>query len=289
MSLNEALYEQRIKTLEEKVAQLERGAGVGDRQRTGGRPPKPTNLRLSATPGVIAFEWDPPISDVLHYKVQISENSAMTNASEFTTAEARFTFYEGVPGTDYYCRVATVNRSQRSSEFTSVVRGSIGLVEAEMLDTPGNISLTRFIQTSFASAFNLATGSGVDDDEATFGHLSVTCSSDNTIVDVKVSVIGALDTTFGSPAQQNWMRLSLLRRPQGGEDSTVWQVQRDYSYKRGGDGSTGDEEFIAFPPFAEKPGAGDWEYRLKIAIHRGGTNTIVFTPSDIRIVAVTFN
>lgn len=287
-AVNTALLEERIKRLEDAVASL-RGANT-DSTRAGGKPPKPTGLTYSNAPGIIAFEWDSTsIADFLHYRIEISTDEGMTNAFATTSVDPRFAYYEGVADTVYYARVATVNRSERSSDWTSPVASEVGLVDSTILDTSTNVVLSRYVQTSFAATYNLATGGGVDDDEATFGYLSVTCDSDHSIVDVKVSAIGALDTSFPSSGAENWMRLTLLRRSPGGTDSAVWQVQRDFSYARGGSGSTGDEEFIAFPPFAEEPGAGEWEYRLKIAIHRGGSNTITFTPSDVRIVAITYN
>jgi hypothetical protein len=286
-AVNTALLLQRIEALEQQMAALTSAGGTA--QRAGGRPPKPTGLAAATQPGIIAIFWDDaPIADLDYYEVEVADSEAFTGADTFTSTNAQFTYYEGVGGVTYYLRVRTVNRSGQKSEWTAAVETGVGLVDSELLDTEGNIQLSRFVQTSGFSTMQVLNSGQLDE---TFGFCSVTCDTDDTIVDVKVSVIGALDVSFSSPGQRCNIKLTLLRRSPGGTDAEVWSVQLDFSYTRGGSGTSGDEHYLPFPPFAEQPGEGDWEYRINIELDAGdsGDNDITFTPSDIRIVAVKFN
>jgi hypothetical protein len=147
--------------------------------------------------------------------------------------------------------------------------------------------LNRFVKTSGFAALDAAGAEDTDDE--TYGPLEVTCASDDSIVDLKISCIGKLDVNFSAPGQVSYFTLTLLRRAAGGTDTVVWEVQRDYSYTRGGSGAPTEDEYIAFPPIAEQPGEGTWEYRFKVAITTSGANDILFTGSDLRILAVVFN
>jgi hypothetical protein len=283
-SVNQGLLEQRIAVLEAIVASL---SGSDVSARAGGKPPKPQNLAVVDAPGVIQWAWDPaPITDLLHYRIQISTSEGMTNSFETTTTDPRFTYYEGTPGVTYYARVATVNRSSRSSDYTSPVSSEVGLVDSDLLDTSSTTVLERFVKTSGFTA--LDTGAGGTANE-TYGPLEVTCADDEAIVDLKIALIGLLDVAFPSSGQACYFLLEVLRRESGGSDTTIWSVQRDYSYGRGGSGTPTEDEYIAFPPIAESPGTGTWEYRFKVTITTGGSNRIQFTGTDLRILAIVFN
>jgi len=148
-TINISRLETRIKTLEQQIRGLQ-GSG-GTAAITGGVPPKPTDLAYSLQPGVIAFEWtDSPIADLLHYRVQIADNAAMTNLTEYTTVDPRYTYYAGVSGVTYYARVATRNRSQRSSDFTSTVSTPIGTTVAT--DDTATATDTTYLQVQFAQS-----------------------------------------------------------------------------------------------------------------------------------------
>lgn len=283
-SVNEALLLQRIDRLEATLSAL---TGATANSHAGGKPPKPTGLTFNTSPGIIAFEWDPVfVSDLKYYVIQIAENEGMTGAFETTTTDPRYTYYAGVPGVTYYARVRTVNRSDAGSDWTAVESSEVGLVDSTLLDTASNIILNRFVKTSGFTA--LDTGAGGTDDE-TYGPMEVTCDGDHSIVDIKIACIGLLDVGFPSSGQPCYFLLTLLRRAAGAADQTVWEVQRDYSYARGGSGSPTEAEYIAFPPIAEEPGEGTWEYRFKVTITTGGSNRIQFTGTDLRILAVVFN
>jgi hypothetical protein len=141
--------EARIRALEQQTRGLQ-GSGA-TAATTGGVPPKPTGVTYSRQPGVIAFEWDDsPIGDLLHYRIQISDNVGMTNATEYTTVDPRYTYYAGVSGVTYYARVATKNRSQRSSDFTTAVSTTIGTTVAVDADATGTD--TTYVQVQFTSS-----------------------------------------------------------------------------------------------------------------------------------------
>ncbi|MGH7893212.1 MAG: hypothetical protein ACREQL_01005 [Candidatus Binatia bacterium] len=283
--INEALLEQRVAQLEAIVASLS-GGSTSAGQRAGGKPPKPTGLTVSDAPGLIQWEWDDsPIADLLHYRIQISESDGFTNAFTRTTVDPRFPYYEGVSGVTYFARVATVNRSSRASDYTAGVSSEVGLVDDTLLTT-ANITLQRFVKTSGFDA--LAAINGATDTE-TYGPLEVVAMSEDTVVDLKVSLIGLLDVSFPSTGQVCFFTLDLLRRESGGTDALIWTVQRDFSYGRGGSGAPTEAEYIAFPPIAEQPGEGTWEYRFRVTITTGGSNDIQFTGTDLRILALVFN
>jgi hypothetical protein len=125
----DAITEQRIVALEQQIASL--SSANSTTSRAGGRPPKPTGLVFSRQPGVIAFEWDETtIADLKNYRIQISTSAGMTNATEYTSVDARFTYYGGVAGVTYYARVAARNRGEKSSDFTATVATTVGTTVA---------------------------------------------------------------------------------------------------------------------------------------------------------------
>jgi hypothetical protein len=123
--LGVARLEARIKQLERSMDSIRPAATIGSR--AGGKPPKPTNLQFSLQPGIVAFEWDASGSpDLKDYRIQIANNEGMTNATEYTTTDARFVYYAGIAGTTYFARVAARNQQLKSSDFTTTVTTAIG-------------------------------------------------------------------------------------------------------------------------------------------------------------------
>lgn len=288
LTTNESLLAQKVQELETRLDGLLSSAAQGTR--VGGKPPKPTGLAVKDAPGVIAWEWDDTtIGDFDAYRVQISEDSGMTNAIERETKNAQFTYYDGVAGTTYYARVATRNTSEKSSDFTSTVSSAPGTATADEVEGNLPVVTTHNVNTN---AFSTLSSSAGADDFDTYGTLTVSTENENSVVIVSVDLEGFLESNFASSSNSNYIDLSVSRRVTGGPTSKSWSVRHDMAYSRGRTDSLISRHHLSFPVIVDTPGAaGTYEYVIQVYLHSGvaGGNTLDWLGSSILFTGVTFN
>lgn len=293
--VNNELLLQRLAYLEDTVAALQSSATT---LRAGGVPPKPLGITAVTQPGIIAVEWDAvQIGDLSHYDVDIATDSNFLDAERFTTTNPYYTYFGGLAGVAYYFRARAVNRDGEGGGWSATVTTSVGTVDSTLLGTDVSSNLDNAKRTSerfqayfFTKTSGFSTLSSGGTTTATYGPLDLYVPDRiGATAMINVSIEGALDSQFPGAANVNYMTLDLRRATEDGAQSTIKTVQRDFSYARGGSGSSGDEEYISFPPYVEQPDPGKYEYYIRLTITSGGSNTITFTGSDIRLTGLVFS
>ncbi len=295
--LNEQLLLQRVKDLEDQVTALQT---TSTSLRSGGTPPKPLGMAATTQPGIVAVEWDAvAIGDLLYYEVDVATDANFTDAERFTSTNPYYVYYGGLAAVTYYFRVRAVNRNTEAGGWGATVSTAVGEVGSDLLDSGVNSDLDNakqaserfqaYFYTKTTSFTTIQTGSGTELTE--YGPLNVYVPDRvGATVAIWVYINGQLDVQFPGSSNTNWMKLDLRRTTEDGTHSSVFLVQRDYSYARGGSGTSGDLEYISYPAYLEQPTPGYYEYYIEHSVGRsGGSNQITFTGNEVKINALVFS
>ncbi|MGH9669025.1 MAG: hypothetical protein ACRD3A_02805, partial [Terriglobales bacterium] len=175
---------------------------------------------------------------------------------------------------------------------TAGVSSEVGLVDADLLDTGNNIGSDFLILTGLTTVIGGTGGSGDGDGETlTFGPVQAVCDSDDSIVDIRVALLCFVDAHFGAGGNPCGLEVELLQRPEGGStDETIYQRRIDYKYENPDQGSSTASADLPFNPPPRKPGAGTWEYRVRLTIDIAhADNDLEIQPTDVRLTALVFN
>jgi hypothetical protein len=282
----EASFDRRLRELEYAIEELRssanpasssvyRGAALS---RAGGTPAAPTGVELlSATPGAITVGWNAPLQrDIVRFDVQISTSSVFIgDARTFAVSSSSesFTYTTEDPEATYYIRVRTVG-SQRASEWSAVVNSTTGAVTTAHFEAGAATEIYEYTKSS--SFTNLNTNNETE----TYGPVTVDVYDDTSVVEP--AIIFEFDYSSNYSGANNCrVKFDFLRRPSGGSDTTVDTVTVDFkSVVPSSGGGTARAVAPVFTAF-DAPGAGLFEYRIKVTTEIGAGNTLSFQGVDL--------
>jgi hypothetical protein len=283
--------------------------------------PRVTGLALGEVVNGWAVEWTPlDIPDLRKYEIRVSTDLNFSTFTEYQTRTNRLTFTDEDSPDAKYIKVRASSLSKRRSIWSSILDTSTGgLVNTSDIEVGAISQFIEFSQeTGFSHIFSGSAGviaPGGDPvpnaTHETYGPITISASSGSTVVpfvycNVEYMSIWQRNQSGGympgygywywydlnDPANagelnewhgpENKAVISILRRPVGGADVVVEQVELDWYFTmpstigehadvsaywkawiRGVNTLTGS---INIPFLPERPGVGTWEYRVKLEV-----------------------
>jgi hypothetical protein len=274
--LSEAL--RRLQQEQDRNARANSGASLNDLSLAGGTPPMVTGLTLVSNIGGIHVSWTgSTITDLKTYQIQISTNAVFT--SDVVTKETRETEYrwdEGTSGVTYYIRVRTENVPGNTGPWGARVNTTTGTVATADINVNAASEIHSFTKSS---GFTLLNASAANE---AYGPLSIDVFDNDSVVTPMLVFEFDYSATWNA-AGSNYITFELFRRASG---ATTWgaainsariDVKSSIPSAGGGTARTTSPMFTNF----DQPGAGVWEYQIKVTLTIAGTNALSFQGVDL--------
>lgn len=275
---------------EERLAERDQGREIGQRarvsnldrtqiRRSGVTLPRVLGLAITAGgPKTIVISWDHVPADWAFYEVQVASNAGFTaDLVTYKVTQNTFEFSLGEGNVTYYTRV-------RASDPSGLLAGPYSVT----LNTETGLVGTADIEVGAAAEFATFTKSSAfavldtDGESETYGPCSMDVYDADSVVRALIRINFDMACTFpdvggGADANtKNQVIFTVLRRPSGGADTTIDTFQYDMhiTYPI----SSGIPGRISIPSFSvyDTPGAGTFEYRVKIELNiaQGGASSV---------------
>lgn len=253
-----------------------------------GSVPTVSGVSITAQVQGIKVTWnDVSIRDLLRYDVQISNNSTFTgtaDAADHATDNYSETFrvrdnQKTLPAlnadvTLYYVRVRAVNTANNRGAYSNVastsVSGAIGTTDI----TGAAVSSVSSVTDATTETLNNSNGGSVDTDD-----VEVNGADANTVVIINMTTSFDFASFWSSTSSVNNADLILQRSVKNAGSYTDLQtitldfkstIPTDITAWGGGSPADTSDNIITASFSPDQPGAGDWDYRLRITTNTDG-------------------